>query len=325
VAHAISSTTLRFEHMSPTAAGMALALHGLVAALLLWGTTIKNFEVPEQAIEVTMEEPTPPKAETPPPPPPPPPAAQAQPAPQPTTPPATPPQPPAASDKSANRPLGVPPPGPSKPEPPQEAAAKPEPSPKPAPPPEPAPPAETKLPDVNTPPAPLSMQDFVRAVPPPPPQEIVRPLSHLQPTPPPATVQQQPPPNLKPSPLHNPQPERAPAESQANAVATLVNPAQAAARSRVAEEYVLGVTRKFSQYLPDLRQKNLGGSLVLRLVIARDGRVLDAAIVKSSGIPALDKGMLDTVHAAAPYAPLPSELPGNSFSFALPIESRFAR
>jgi TonB family protein len=323
VAHAISSsTTLRFEHMSPTAAGMALTLHALVAALLLWGTTIKNFEVPEQAIEVTMEEPTPPKAETPPPPPP---AAQPQPTPQPTPPPAAQRQPPAASDKSATKPLGLAPPGPSTPEPPQEAASKPPPSPKPSPPPEPAPPAETKLPEVDTPPAPLSMQDFVRAAPPPPPQEIVRPLSRLQPAPPPATVQQQPPPHLQPSPLHSPQPERAPSESQANAAAAMVNPAQAAARTRVAEEYVLGVTRKFSQYLPDLRQKNQGGSLVLRLVIARDGRVLEAAIAKSSGIPALDKGMLDSVHAAAPYAPLPPELPGNSFSFALPIESRFAR
>jgi len=320
VAHAISVTSLRFDHMSPTAAGMALTLHALVAALLLWGTTVKNFEVPEQAIEVTMEEPTPPKAETPPPPPPPP-VAQPQPTPQPTPPPAAQRQPPATSDKSANRPLGMPPTGPSTPEPPQEAAAKPEPSPKPAPPPEPAPPAETKLPDVNTPPAPLSMQDFVRAAPPPPPQEIVRPLSHLQPAPPPATVQQQPPPNLKPSPLHNAQPERAPSESQANAVATLVNPAQAAARTRASDEYVWAVIRKLSQYLPDLRQKGEGGTVVLRAVISRDGRLLESGIVKSSGVAALDKGLLEALRAAAPYPPLPAEIPGDRIVFTQPITS----
>jgi len=309
--------------MSPTAAGLALTLHGLVAALLLWGTTIKNFEVPEQAIEVTMEEPTPPKAETPPPPPPPPPpAAQAQPAPQPTPPPAAQRQPPPASDKSANKPLGVPPPGPATPEPPQEAAAKPPPSPKPAPPPEPAPPAETKLPDVDVPAAPLSMQDFVRAAPPPPPQEIIRPLSHLQPAPPPAIVQQQQPPHLQPSPLHNPQPERAPSDSQASATATLTNPAQAAARSRASDEYVWAVIRKFAQYLPDLREKNQGGTVVIRAIIARDGRLLESGIVHSSGVAALDKGMLEALRAAAPYPPLPPEIPGDRIVFTQPITAK---
>jgi len=276
--------------MSPTAAGLALTLHGLVAALLLWGTTIKNFEVPEQAIEVTMEEPTPPKAETPPPPPPlPPPAAQAQPAPQPTPPPAAQRQPPPASDKSANKPLGVPPPGPATPEPPQEAAAKPPPSPKPAPPPEPAPPAETKLPDVDVPAAPLSMQDFVRAAPPP---------------------------------LHNPQPERAPSDSQASATATLTNPAQAAARSRASDEYVWAVIRKFAQYLPDLREKNQGGTVVIRAIIARDGRLLESGIVHSSGVAALDKGMLEALRAAAPYPPLPPEIPGDRIVFTQPITAK---
>jgi TonB family protein len=307
--------------MSPTAAGMALTLHALVAVLLLWGTTIKNFEAPEQAIEVTMEEPAPPKTETPPPPPPPP-AAQAQPTPPPVAAQRPGVQPPPASDKSATKPLGMPPPGPSTPEPPQEAAAKPPPAPKPAPPPEPAPPAETKLPEVDTPPAPLSMQDFVRAAPPPPPQEIVRPFSRLQPAPPPATVQQQPPPHLQPSPLHTaPQPERAPSDSQASATA-LTNPAQAAAHSRAADEYVWAVVRKFSQYLPDLREKNQGGTVVVRAIIARDGRLLEAGIARSSGVPALDKGMLEALRAAAPYPPLPPEIQGDRIVFIQPITAK---
>ena len=98
MAHIISATYLRFDHMSPTAAGMAATLHVLAALALLWGTPIKNFEVPPDPIEVTMEEPTPPKAETPPQAPPPPaaraPAAQA----------------PAPAPRAATSRLGAPPP-----------------------------------------------------------------------------------------------------------------------------------------------------------------------------------------------------------------------
>src|SRR5690242_20611978 len=97
--------------MSPTAAGLAATLHALLAAFLLWGTTAKNLEVPEQAIEVTMEEPPPkseaPKTEPTPQPTPPPPAAQ--------TPPATQPAPPVeakptVTDKTKTTPLGMAPP-----------------------------------------------------------------------------------------------------------------------------------------------------------------------------------------------------------------------
>jgi TonB family protein len=364
VAHAISISTLRFDHMSPTAAGMAATLHLLVALALFWATPNRSYEVPERTIEVTMEEPPAPKAETPPPPQPPPtpPAVQAQPAPPP---PAAPPQPTArlgappvqAKPKPTEQtsvPLGVTPPSERTTEPPQQAAAQPppppkqepqpdppqqaaaEPPPKPEPQPEPQPeptpepqpqPAETKLPPVDIPAAPLSMQDFVRAAPPPPPQEIVRPQPRVQPTPPtaapaPPTVQQTPPPQYAPSPLgHSPQQQpRAPANSQASA--SMVNPADAAARARVADEYVWTVIRKFSQYLPDLRDKNDGGTVVVRMMIARDGRLLESGIVKPSGIAALDRGMLEALRAAAPYPPLPTELPGDHIVFTQPITAK---
>src|SRR5689334_6007201 len=119
--------------MSPTAAGMAATLHVLVALFLLWGTPLKNFEVPEQAIEVTMEEPPPkiepPKAEPPPQPKPAPPVTQqTPPAPQ-TTPPTAAQRPglppveakPTVTDKSTTTPLGMPPPSKPTTEPPQEA------------------------------------------------------------------------------------------------------------------------------------------------------------------------------------------------------------
>jgi protein TonB len=325
--------------MSPTAAAMAATLHLLAALALLWGTPLKNFEVPERAIDVTMEEPPAPKAETPPSPLPAatPPGAQA--GPKPTPAPAPPIQAkPAPSEK--NVPLGVRPPSERVAEPPQQAAAQPpppkqEPQPeppkqaaaepppaKPEPQPEPAKPAETKLPAVEVPAAPLSMQDFVRAAPPPPPQEIVRPQPRVQPTPPQAMPTVQPPPpqqQFAPSPLGHPQQQQQhpPANSQASA--TLVNPADAAARTRAADEYTWAVIRKFSQYLPDLREKNEGGTVVVRMVIARDGRLLESSVAKSSGVLALDKGMLDALRAAAPYPPLPAEIPGDHIVFTQPV------
>jgi protein TonB len=103
---------------------------------------------------------------------------------------------------------------------------------------------------------------------------------------------------------------------------TFVNPAQNALQTRAKEAYLRQVFRKFSQYLPDLRQKNEGGTVVLRFVIARDGRLVDASIVQSSGVVALDRGLLESLKAASPYAPLPPEIPGSHVMFTQPIEAR---
>ena len=61
---------------------------------------------------------------------------------------------------------------------------------------------------------------------------------------------------------------------------------------------------------------------MVRIVIARDGRLLESGIAKSSGILPLDKGMLEALRAAAPYPPLPAELPGDHFVFTQPITAR---
>jgi TonB family protein len=308
--------------MSPTAAGMAAALHLLTALALWWVSPLHQIDIPDAPIEVTMEEP--PKPEPTPQPQlelPKPPGAMAAPTPQ--TAPAPTEAKPTPTDKT-NVPLGVRPPSERTTDPPQQAAGQPPPPQKEAPTVEPAPAPATKLPAIEVPPAPLSMQDFVRAAPPPPPQEIVRPQPRVQPPSPPATptVQQTPPKRFAPSPLGQPQQQqqRTPADSQASAA--LVNPADAAARSRAADEYVWAVIRKFSQYLPDLHEKNEGGTVVVRMVIARDGRVLEAGIARSSGVPALDKGMLEALRAAAPYPPLPAELPGDHVVFTQPITAR---
>ncbi len=60
---------------------------------------------------------------------------------------------------------------------------------------------------------------------------------------------------------------------------------------------------------------------MVRVVIARDGRLLDAQIVSSSGQPEMDRGVLGGVRAGSPYAPLPDNIKGASATFTLPLVS----
>ena len=69
--------------------------------------------------------------------------------------------------------------------------------------------------------------------------------------------------------------------------------------------------RRYVQYFRDLRDKNEGGTVTLRFTIGRDGRLIEASIANSSGVMALDKGMLDAIRAGSPYPPLPAEFPGD--------------
>lgn len=201
-----------------------------------------------------------------------------------------------------------PPTKPAEPPPQQEAVARPE-----TPPPAPEPPVEKIVPPVETPPAPLTMRDFVKVLPPPPAPRSAPSPQPQQPAPQPHALQHSP---LSTGPAP-PQPG-----SSGASVSTLVNPASEAAQTRAKDAYLWQVIRKFSQYLPDLREKNEGGTVVLRFVIARDGRLVEASIAKSSGVVALDRGLLDSLRAASPYPPLPAEIPGSQVVFVQPIAAK---
>ncbi len=180
------------------------------------------------------------------------------------------------------------------------------------------------MPAIDAPPAPLSMQDFVKVAPPPPPLDIVRPHPRVQPTPPPATPTVQPQPQqLQPSPLgHAPpqQQQRAPTDSQASA--SFVNPADTLSRTRVQDDYLWQVGRKISQHRAFAANNSEQGTVVLRLMIARDGRLMDAGIARSSGFTNLDAAVLGAARQATPYPPLPAELDGSQITFILPLAYR---
>ena len=326
--HAVSATFERFEHMSPPAAGMALLLHVLVAAFLVWAPT-HHHDTDEEPIEVTMEAPPPPppKPEIEPPKPPPPPAAAAKPPPAP------------ALDR-----LGLPPPGPvgpkstappmerglptyelpaekaeqpapkedpaAQPPPPQQAMAQ------PAPPP-PPPTLEKELPPVEAPPAPLTSRDIPRFSPPIPERkpEPVPPQPQQRPQPPhPAAP---PSPQLQPSPLSR-LPRNAPSQRQPEQPrSTFVNPADTYAQNTVLEAYLQRVVYQVSRYSFDGAGLSPTDSVVARFTIARNGSLLAVSIIRSSGKPSLDRDAVTAFQRTAPFPPLPADVPGDSQTFSL--------
>jgi TonB family protein len=323
--------------MSPTAAALAVLLHVATALALWWVSPLNQRDNHEQEpIEVTIE---PPKVTEPVPPTPPdkPPAPTAKPAP---------PPPPAAAPPT---PQGLTPPAPTKGDKneqvgprgemtidqqtpkaeakPTEPAPLPEPQPQQqavAPPPPPEPPIEKALPPLEAPPPPVTSSDFPK-LPAPPAPKAELPKPQVRPAPVPPAPQPVKPSPLQSSPLQATPNKRAPSPNDNQASTTFVNPAAHFAQSKLADDYIWNVVRKFSQYLPNLRERGEGGSLALRFVIARDGRLIDVSIARSSGVAALDRGMLEAVRAAAPYPPFPPEMTSPELNYTLPMAAREGR
>ena len=207
----------------------------------------------------------------------------------------------------------------------EEAAAAPEPTPPPSPqtlamprptppalppePPRPEPPqqpVEQSVPPPEPPPPPPTAMDFPKPAPPPPPK-----------------VQPKPPPQPQPQ---RPAPQRPPAADQATqpAPSPLRNPSDAiiGPRGPTQNEYFTQLHHKLAQhryYPQSARDRHQEGRVVVRLVIARDGRLLDARVERSSGVPAIDAAEVDTVRRAAPFPPLPLHVAGETATFLIPV------
>jgi TonB family protein len=129
-------------------------------------------------------------------------------------------------------------------------------------------------------------------------------------------------PDLRPSPLA-PAPQRPPAAASKEEPSPhpFVNPADAYSRARVADNYLWQVARKLEGYRYEANVRVSRGVTVVRIVIARDGRLLDVSIARSSGVPEFDRGVLAGVRSGSPYSPLPPDIKGESASFDLPLVS----
>ena len=335
--------------MSPVAVALAVLLHGLVA-LAIWWLSLGAPKPPiEDAIEVSLEqikppEPKPEPEKTPepkkvpePPKPQPQPQQQVMPPIEGLRPPADivsdkPTQAPPKGDAPKDAQFEPPPPqlqdtlpSPEAPAPPpmQADLAKPEPpqpqeQPKPAPPPQQqalAPPATTGQLPKPPPPAPKPPEQHALAAPPAPPPP--KPQPPAQPTP---QLQR---PQLQPSPLTTAPTRRPPAGTQSEnpSPSPFVNPADTYNRARVADNYLWQVVRKLQGYRYTAHVNASQGITVVRVVIARDGRLLNVVVTRSSGYPEFDNGVLAGVRSGSPYAPLPPDIKGDSATFDLPLVS----
>lgn len=321
MAHAASASSFRSERMSPLALALAVLLH-VVAVLALWWLA-ENQPKPapaEDVIEVSFEKPPeqPKQQPKPPEPPPPPPQQQAKPPPPPPPPDDFGLKPPApvTADKATQVPPQAPPgKEASAPQPPSPNDLPPlQPEPAPLTKADPAPPAPTPSPTPAPAPAPSAAkppEQQALATPPPPPPP---------PRPPPAAQR----PDVRPSPLPPGQQRRAPAVPNAQDAPTtshFVNPADAYNRARVADNYLWQVAMKLQGYRYQANTNVNRGTTVVRITIARNGQLLAVDILRSSGVPEFDRGVLAGVRAGSPYSPLPPGIQGESASFNLPLIS----
>src|SRR5712671_3065521 len=273
--------------MPPAALALAILLHVLIGVAIWWIAPLRPPEPEEPPIMVMFDSTpsnvglqTPDKAG--------PPAESTAASPQPSTEP----------QREERQQQALAPPVPSTtPEPPQPAPpsdAKPEPEQVPA-----LPIFEFSVPPVPEPlPAPSS-RDFVKppvARPPPRPVQRTQPLSP------------------RPAP---PAPQRPPADMPGPDPGDVL-----IGQGRQRNDYLSRVARQIAQYRiypASASNNNQGGRVVMRVTVARNGQVLDVKVGTSSGWPAIDAAELETVRKAAPFPPLPSEMPGDPVVLVLPV------
>ena len=94
-----------------------------------------------------------------------------------------------------------------------------------------------------------------------------------------------------------------------------------AARVRY-EELLFAWIDRHKQYPMLAQRRGLEGSGSVRIRIARDGRLIDRSLVRSTGEPMLDDAALDMVRRPSPFPAVPSEYSGATFEFIAPVEYR---
>jgi protein TonB len=157
------------------------------------------------------------------------------------------------------------------------------------------------------------------------PPPAVTPPQPQRPVPPPPSASLRPQPT--PSPLVAPQrPSEPPAAARHQDTPTapsspFVNPADEHNRATAEQNYLWQVISKLRGYKYHADVPVREGLTVVMVTIARDGRLLGAEVVRSSGVPAMDQGVLNGIRQGSPYAPLPDSLSGPTARFRLPLVS----
>ena len=185
-----------------------------------------------------------------------------------------------------------------------------------------SPPSETKPEPEQVPTLPLfefSVPPVPEPLPAPTSRDFAKPPA---PHPPPRPVQRTQPLSPRPAP---PAPQRPASETPATMPSPMPGPDPGdvlIGQGRQRNDYLSRVARQIAQYRvypASASNNNQGGRVVMRVTVARDGQVLDVGVRTSSGWPAIDAAELETIRKAAPFPPLPSEMPGDPVVLVLPV------
>jgi protein TonB len=125
----------------------------------------------------------------------------------------------------------------------------------------------------------------------------------------------------RPSPLVARPQERPPAIANRDTPSSnspFVNPADVRNRALASDNYIWQNARKLSFHIDEPARAYF---ITLRLVIARDGRLLAADVAQSSGTPAIDQAVLAGARRNSPYLPLPPEIGGDRATFLVPLST----
>lgn len=84
-------------------------------------------------------------------------------------------------------------------------------------------------------------------------------------------------------------------------------------------EYYFNILREINEKWWLNKNSQQGGlrGAIINIVIARDGTVLEKTLIRSSGNPAFDKAMIQTIGTASPLPPLPASYAMDFFSAPL--------
>ncbi|HEY9035258.1 MAG TPA: TonB family protein [Pseudomonadales bacterium] len=88
--------------------------------------------------------------------------------------------------------------------------------------------------------------------------------------------------------------------------------------------YILRDTYKKVRYPQKAASRNQEGEVVVAVTVKRDGSLVHMDI-KEKSYPALNSAAEDAIESAAPFAAAPDELPGDTFTFDIPIRFKIPR
>jgi protein TonB len=74
------------------------------------------------------------------------------------------------------------------------------------------------------------------------------------------------------------------------------------------------------RYPEEAIDKKEEGKVIVGFTLRRDGTVLDAWIVRSSGVAILDRAALAMLHDASPVPPVPARYKGDELTLAMPVD-----